>query len=34
MYAIGNKEIRHNDYFAGIVNSIKDGFIDIRNVYN
>lgn len=30
MYAIGNKEIRHNDYFAGIVNSIKDGFIDIK----
>lgn len=30
MYAIGNKKIRHNDYFAGIVNSIKDGYVDTK----
>uniref|UniRef100_A0A6C0H820 Competence protein CoiA nuclease-like domain-containing protein n=1 Tax=viral metagenome TaxID=1070528 RepID=A0A6C0H820_9ZZZZ len=28
MYAIGNKDIRHNDYFAGIVKSIKDGYVN------
>ncbi len=28
MYAIGNKDIRDNDYFSGIVKSIKNGFIN------
>jgi len=28
MWALGNKKIRHNDYFAGIVKSIKDGYVD------
>jgi hypothetical protein len=28
MYAIGNKDIRDNDYFSGIVKSIRDGFVN------
>ena len=30
MYAIGNKKIRHNDYFAGIVESIKNGYVSTK----
>ncbi len=30
MFAIGNKEFRSNDYLAGIVKSIKDGFVDTK----
>ena len=30
MYAIGNKKNRHNDYFAGIVESIKNGYVDTK----
>jgi hypothetical protein len=30
MFAIGNKKTRHNDYFAGIVESIKKGYVDTK----
>jgi hypothetical protein len=30
MHAIGNKKIRYNDYFEGIVKSIKDGYVDTK----
>lgn len=28
MYALGNKTVKDRDYFGGIVNSIKEGFLD------
>jgi hypothetical protein len=30
MYAIGDKKNRYNDYFAGIVKSIKDGYVETK----
>ena len=30
MFAIGNKQNRNNDYFAGIVKSIKDGYVNTQ----
>jgi hypothetical protein len=30
MYALGDKQNRYNDYFAGIVKSITNGFLDIN----
>ena len=30
MFALGDKEIRSNDYFAGIIKSIKDGYVNTK----